>query len=231
VLVEVMGKTIVIDTSPDFRYQMLRNQVKKLDAVLLTHEHNDHTIGLDDIRPFNFRQQYEMPVFGLPRVLEDIRSRFRYIFDEHKYPGCPSVVCHEVHPGEPFTILDGLECLPLEVMHGNLPILGYRIGSFAYITDASYISESVLDQLHGLEVLVLNALQFRKHYSHFTLQEALEMAVRIKAKKTYLTHISHNLGKYRDLLTLLPPQVMPAYDGLTISIRFSTEVSGQLLKS
>ena len=218
VLIEVNGKNIVIDTSPDFRYQMLKNNIRHLDAVLLTHEHNDHTIGLDDIRPFNFRQQYDMPVYGLERVLDDVKSRFSYIFEENPYPGTPKVICHILQPNTDFEILEGVRFTTIGVMQGNLSVLGFRFGDFAYITDASAISDESRILLNGVRVLVVNALQMKPHYSHFTLDQAVEFSKSVKPGKTYLTHVSHNLGKYRDLVKRLPEGIFPAFDGLKISL-------------
>lgn len=218
VLIELGGRNVLIDTSPDFRYQMLKHQVSRLDAILFTHEHNDHTSGLDDIRPFNFRQQYDMPVFGLARVLDDVKLRYRYIFEENPYPGTPRVICHTINPNEAFHLLDDIKVTPIEVKHGNLKILGYRVGEFAYITDASELSETAMNLLYGVRILVINALQVKPHYAHFTLDEALQVAQSVAAERTFLTHISHNLGLYRDLSMRLPDHILPAYDGLQIEI-------------
>lgn len=217
-LIKQFGKNILIDTGPDLRQQMLVNHVQRLDAVLLTHEHNDHTIGLDDIRPFNFRQQYDMPVYGLERVLADVKSRFKYIFENDPYPGIPRVVCHSVGYNERFTLFNAIEITTLRIMHGNLPILGYRIGDFAYVTDASLIDDETFGLLKNLKVLVLNALQIRPHYSHFNLTEAIEISEKINAEKTFFTHISHNLGRYEDLKKNLPPGILPAFDRLKLMI-------------
>lgn len=218
VLVSTQGYQILIDIGPDFRQQMLVNKINRLDAILVTHEHNDHIIGMDDIRPFNFRQGVEMPIYSLSRVLNDIKTKFAYIFESSPYPGTPKVRCVEIEPSKMYEIFPGIQVQTLPVMHGNLPILGFRIDNFAYITDASYISEDTINHLIGLDVLVLNALQFRSHYSHFTFDEAINFSEKIGPKNTYLTHISHELGTFESLITKCPSNIFPAYDGLILQI-------------
>ncbi|WP_339705698.1 MBL fold metallo-hydrolase [Algoriphagus aquimarinus] len=212
-----IGKlSLVIDTGPDFRSQILRAGITTLDAVLYTHEHKDHTAGLDDIRPFNFKQQKDMPVFGKLQVLEQIKREFAYIFSGKRYPGVPQVETIEI--GEnPFTI-EGITVTPIPVLHYKLPILGFRIGDFTYITDANYISEESLKLIEGTEVLVLNALQKEPHISHFTLDEAVDMAQKIGAKESYFTHISHRLGLHDAVDRELPQGIALAYDGLQLTL-------------
>ena len=215
-LITEESASIVIDVGPDFRQQMLRAGLRHLDAVLLTHEHNDHVVGMDDIRPFNFRQGTDMPVYGLERVLNEIKSKFFYIFESNPYPGAPRVVCHALEAGRSLQVTDRFSVLPVEVMHGALPILGFRTGNFAYITDASFISERSADMLKGLDVLVLNALQYRKHYSHYTYDEAVKAAAEIGAKTTYFTHMSHQMGTHAAMEATWPAHIRPSYDGLEI---------------
>jgi len=189
------NKNFVIDSGPDFRQQLLREKVTALEAVIFTHEHKDHVAGLDDIRAFNFSQHKEMDVFATPRVQEALRREFHYVFAETKYPGVPEVKLKTID-GEPFTIGE-MQFIPVEVMHYKMPVLGFRIGNFAYVTDANYIAPAELEKLKGLDVLVLNALRIQTHMSHFSLSEALEIIDFLKPKKAYLTHISHLLGNTR----------------------------------
>ncbi|MFZ9755023.1 MAG: MBL fold metallo-hydrolase [Bacteroidia bacterium] len=215
-LIEIDGKNLVIDAGPDFRYQMIRAGVARLDAILFTHEHRDHTAGLDDIRPFNYRQQAPIPVYLHSRVLESLKGQFAYLFAENPYPGIPDVDFRLIE-NAPFT-LDGIDIIPLEVMHYRLPVMGFRFGSFAYVTDANYIAETELDKLKGVEVLVLNALRLEPHISHFTLSEAVEMANKVGAKQTYFTHMSHQIGFHEAVCKELPSGIDLAYDGLVLNL-------------
>lgn len=214
--IEMDGVSLVVDTGPDFRIQMLRAGIRKLDAVLFTHEHKDHTAGLDDIRPFNFLQKKDMPIFGRAHVLEQIKREFAYIFSGKKYPGVPLVAPVEIDDN-PFQF-EGIQIIPIPVMHYKLPVLGFRIGDFTYITDANFIPEESIDLIRGSEILVLNALQKEPHISHFTLDEAVAMARRIGAKQTYFTHISHRLGLHAQTVDELPEGIALAYDGLTVTL-------------
>jgi phosphoribosyl 1,2-cyclic phosphate phosphodiesterase len=216
VLIEIADTTIVIDSGPDFRYQMLRAGVKDLDAILFTHEHKDHIAGLDDIRPFNYLLHKKIDIYAVPRVQEALKREFAYIFSEVKYHGLPQITLHTV-VNEAFEIA-GNQIIPLEVMHHKLPILGYRIGDFTYITDAKTISDEVIEQIKGTKVLVLNALQKESHISHLTFDEAIAMANRIGAETTYFTHISHNLGLHNEVSTELPANIKLAYDGLSFEL-------------
>jgi len=213
---ETEGKSLVIDTGPDFRMQMLRADIHQLDAVIYTHEHKDHTAGLDDIRPFNFRQKKDMPVYGRSQVLNQIRQEYSYVFSEKKYPGVPQVLPIEIDE-ETFEV-EGITINPIPVMHYKLPVLGFRVGDFTYITDANYISEESKKKIKGSKILVLNALQKTPHLSHFTLEEAIEMAQMLGAEQTYFTHISHKLGLHREVESELPEGIHLAYDGLMLSL-------------
>jgi phosphoribosyl 1,2-cyclic phosphate phosphodiesterase len=215
-LVEFNGKTIVIDTGPDFRQQMLKNKVRRLDAVLFTHEHKDHVAGLDDIRAFNFVMKQNMDIYLTDAVEQAIRREFSYIFADTKYPGIPLINLHRI-TNHPFDLFDQT-ILPIEVMHYQMPVFGYRIGDFTYITDAKSISEIELEKLEGTKILVINALRRETHVSHFTLNEALELINRIKPQKGYLTHLSHQMGQHEDVMKELPSNVEIAYDGLIVEI-------------
>lgn len=213
--VEDTKNKILIDIGPDFRQQMLTNKISDIDAVLLTHEHNDHTAGLDDIRSINFLHNKNMPVYGMPRVLEDIATRFQYVFKSNKYPGLPRVELLPIH--SEFHI-GNLSILPIPIMHGKLPIIGYRIQNFAYLTDASFITEEAIGLLQNLDVLVVNALRKEEHYSHFNLEEALAFISQVGPKQSYLTHISHAFDTHSNISKLLPNQVSVGYDRLTIRV-------------
>ncbi len=207
----------VIDTGPDFRMQMLDAKCEKLDGVLYTHEHNDHIAGLDDIRPYFFRQG-DIPVYAHKRVFESLRKRFDYIFvTENKYPGAPTIKEVEIEKSTPFKIANEL-VVPIEVMHNRLPVLGFRIKGFTYITDAKIIAEEEVRKIMGTKVLVLNALRQEAHHAHFNLEEALAFIERIKPERAYLTHISHKLGFHKEVQKTLPENVFLAYDGLKIKI-------------
>ncbi|MCB8998773.1 MAG: MBL fold metallo-hydrolase [Bacteroidales bacterium] len=216
VLVESEGTSLVIDTGPDFRQQMLRHRVEKLDAVLFTHEHRDHIAGLDDIRAFNFIQQQAMDVYAEERVFRALNYEFPYIFAEKKYPGIPQLTMNVI-AGTHFSI-KSLLIEPVRVMHYRLPVLGFRIGNFAYITDANYISEEEMKKLRGLDILVINALRREKHISHYNLPQALEVIQELKPEMGYLTHLSHQIGLHAELMEELPENVTVAFDGLELSI-------------
>ncbi|MGX5687882.1 MBL fold metallo-hydrolase [Arcticibacter tournemirensis] len=216
VMLQINQKTIVVDTGPDFRYQMLRAKVKSLDAILLTHEHKDHIAGLDDVRAFNYRQQRAMDVYARPQVQEALKREFYYAFSEKKYPGVPLINLHDIGISR-FSIA-GADIVPIEVMHYRLPVLGFRIGEFTYITDAKTIEPKEIEKIKGTKVLVINALQRGHHISHFTLDEAISFAQEIKAEKTFFTHISHNLGRHQDVNRELPEGIELAYDGLTLEL-------------
>jgi len=216
VLVEVNGKTFVIDTGPDFRQQMLRANVRDLDAVIFTHQHKDHTAGLDDIRAFNHRSQKDIPLYGRESVLNQIRTEFAYAFGEYRYPGVPHFELHFIE-NRPFDI-EGVTVIPIEVMHHKLAVYGYRIGDFTYITDTNFISEKEQEKIKGTRVLVLDTLQKESHLSHFTLSQSLDVIDRLNVPQAYLIHMSHKLGKHADVEKELPANVRLAYDGLVIEV-------------
>jgi phosphoribosyl 1,2-cyclic phosphate phosphodiesterase len=214
VLVETDDKTFVIDSGPDFRYQMLRAGVTDLDAIIFTHEHKDHVAGLDDIRPFNYLLHKNIDIYATERVQDALRKEFSYIFSENRYPGLPQIDLHTIS-SEPF-LIGATEVLPLQIMHYKLPILGFRIGEFVYITDAKTVSDETVDAIKGVKILVVNALQREQHVSHFTLSEAIDFAGKVGAETTYFTHISHNLGLHEEVEKELPENIKLAYDGLTL---------------
>jgi len=217
ILIETDDKTIVVDSGPDFRYQLLREGVKNLDAVLFTHEHKDHIAGLDDIRPFNYLLHKVIDVYATDRVQTALKREFYYIFAETRYHGLPQINLHSVVNGEEFKIGNS-NIIPFEVMHHLLPITGYRIGDFTYITDAKTISETSFEKIKGTKILVINALQKEPHISHFTLNEAIVFAQKVGAEATYLTHISHNLGLHKKVELDLPVGIKLAFDGLKIEL-------------
>lgn len=216
-MLETEGTTIVFDSGPDFRQQMLREKVKILDALVFTHPHKDHTAGMDDVRAFNFLLQRKMDVYANKGTIESLKREFPYIFSEQKYPGVPEIDFHEISPYKSFQV-GNIKLLPIEVMHYKMSVLGFRYKNFAYITDANFISEESIARLQNLDVLVLNALRLEPHISHFSLSEAIAMAQRLGAKQTYFTHLSHLMGKHEDVTKLLPEGIAIAYDGLQIAI-------------
>lgn len=207
----------VVDCGPDFRQQMLASKCQKVDGILFTHEHADHTSGLDDIRPFNFRQG-EIPIYAHNRVITNLKERFDYIFKtENRYPGAPSVKTIEVVNNEPFQIGNKV-AIPINVMHGDLQVFGYRIDNFAYLTDVKTIGDIEILKLKNLKVLVINALREEHHFSHLNLEEALALIELVQPEKTYLTHISHVFGFHEEVQKKLPENVFLAYDNLEITL-------------
>lgn len=216
ILIQSENTTIVVDSGPDFRQQMLRENVKKLDAVLFTHSHKDHIAGLDDVRAYNYFQQKPMQVYGTEHTLQRVTEEFNYAFAEHKYPGIPSINLNTIDE-EQFTIGD-IKIQPVPVWHLHMPVMGFRFGDFTYVTDANRIDESSKEKIKGSKILVINALRKQKHISHFTLDEACELADESGAEQTYFTHISHQLG-LNDLINAeLPSDKKLGFDGLKINI-------------
>lgn len=213
---EVNGKSFVIDTGPDFRQQMLREGIQRVDGVMLTHGHKDHIAGLDDVRAYNFKQNQDMPIYASKEVQRQLKVEFYYAFEEVKYPGTPQLRLVDISTA-PFEA-SGVSVTPLPVNHMRLPVLGFRFDRFSYITDANGIPDETFKLLQGTEVLVLNALQKEKHISHFNLEESIVMAQKIGARETYFTHISHKLGLHRFVESELPEKIALAYDGLSVSL-------------
>lgn len=216
VLIEADGQNVVIDTGPDFRQQMLREGISKLDAVLLTHSHKDHIAGLDDVRAFNYLQKKDMPVYGSSHTLQQVKKEFYYAFSDEKYPGTPQIGLFEIDEKE--FLVHKIKVMPLPVSHLHMPVLGFRLGNFSYITDANFISDETVKKLQGTQILVLNALQKEAHPSHFTLEQALAQAQRIQAAQTYFTHISHKMGLHQTVSRELPAGVALAYDSLSVTL-------------
>lgn len=216
VMIESDTTRFVIDTTPDFRYQMLRLKVRHLDAVLFTHPHKDHIAGLDDIRAFNFFTQAPMDLYANYLTEEALRRDFYYAFSDTKYPGVPELNLHSIDQN-PFMIGD-IPIVPIEVWHLKMPVLGFRIGNFTYITDANHIEDDEKEKIRGSSVLVLNALRKEKHISHFNLQEAIDLVRELGVPKAYFTHISHQLGLHETINRELPEGIELAYDGLTITV-------------
>ncbi len=211
VMIEQNGVTVVIDSGPDFRQQMLRAEVTQLDGLVFTHEHKDHIAGMDDIRAFNYVHKKKVNVYATNRVQEALKREFPYVFEEFKYPGVPEIEMHTIS-NIPFFV-GTMELNPIEVLHYRLPVFGFRIGDFTYITDANAITEEELAKVKGSKVVVINALRREPHISHFTLTEALEVLKKIGPEQGYLTHISHQLGKHNEVNAELPENVKCAFDG------------------
>lgn len=213
-LVETGDTVLVIDTGPDFRYQMLREGIKTIDAVLFTHNHKDHIGGLDDVRAFNYFQNKPLDVFAETYVQETLRKDFDYAFTEHKYPGAPEINLHTITT-EPFRV-GSADIIPIRGYHHKLPVLGFRIGCVCYITDMNRIDEAEIEKIKGVEILVINALRHESHISHFTVNEALAIIRKIQPGKAYLTHASHQIGLYKDIEKDFPENVFLAYDQLIV---------------
>lgn len=215
-MLTINGRNIVIDCGPDFRIQMLRNNVEDIDAIVFTHGHRDHIAGLDDIRAFNYILNKNIDVYGSTEVLEAIRIEFPYIFTETRFFGAPQLVTHCIDK-KPFMVNEA-RFIPIEVMHNKMSVFGFRIGDFTYITDASYIPVEEMVKMKGTRILVLNALRNSRHVSHFSLSEAIEVVEKLMPEKTYLTHISHFLGLHQEVENKLPSYIRLAYDNLVVEV-------------
>lgn len=213
VLIEKDDTILVIDAGPDFRQQMLRENVRHLDAIVLTHEHKDHIAGMDDVRAFNYRSQDAIDIFAEDRVQKAVRKDYSYVFAEYQYPGVPKMRLNPI--SEHGFSIRSTTLTPLRVFHYRLPVYGFRIGNFAYITDANYIPEETKEKLFGIKYLVINALRKEKHISHFSLREAIDLIREISPRKAFITHISHQMGFHEEVSGTLPPGIMLAYDGLS----------------
>ena len=214
-LLETEDTTLVIDAGPDFRQQMLREHVTKLDAIILTHEHKDHIAGLDDVRAFNYKSQDAIDIYCEERVQKVIKKDYSYVFSEYQYPGIPKMRLNSI-PEHAFTIKK-IQIVPIRVFHYRLPVYGFRIGNFAYITDANYIPEESKEKLYGVKYMVINALRKEKHISHFSLREAVDFIREISPKKAYITHISHQMGLHKEISKELPSEIILGYDGLSLT--------------
>jgi len=216
IMVESASTRFVVDTTPDFRYQMLRENVKHLDAVLFTHPHKDHIAGLDDVRAFNFFQEQPMQIFANQMTIDGLMREFAYAFADKKYPGVPNLELNSIAL-DPFRIGD-IPIMPVQVWHLKMPVFGFRFGKFTYITDANRIDENEREKIRGSEVLVVNALRREKHISHYTLDEAVQLVQELGIPKAYFTHISHQLGRHEEIETMLPEGIHLGYDGLVVEV-------------
>ncbi len=216
ILIKSNGLNIAVDCGPDFRQQMLRENISRLDAILMTHSHKDHTGGLDDIRAFNFRQSKPMDIYCTTETEQGIREQYSYAFTETDYPYLPKINFHTISNSD-FRI-SSIQIKPITVMHGGMPVLGFRLGDFTYITDAKTISKQERDKIRGSKILVLNALRDTEHYSHLTIQQAIEIVEDVKPELTYFTHMSHQYGLHAKRDKILPPYIRTAYDGLKFEI-------------
>lgn len=215
--VQSASTTFTIDATPDFRYQMLRTNTQHLDAVVFTHPHKDHIGGIDDVRPYNFFSQKPMQLFANDFTAKAIKTEMHYAFTEKTYPGVPKLELIEINSQDSFFV-GNIELQPIQVWHLHMPVLGFRMGKFTYITDANRIEETEKQKILGSEILVLNALRLQPHISHFTLQEAIDLALELQIPKVYFTHISHQLGKHKEVNAKLPAHIQLAYDGLEIEV-------------
>jgi len=213
ILIEKDETVLVIDAGPDFRQQMLRENVRRLNAIILTHEHKDHISGMDDVRAFNYKSQDAIDIYAEDRVQKAVRKEYSYVFAEYQYPGIPKMRLNNI-TDYPFTVRN-ITLTPLRVFHYRLPVYGFRIGNFAYITDANYVPEETKEKLFGVKYFVINALRKEKHLSHFSLREAVDLIREISPKKAFITHMSHQMGLHNEVSATLPPGIMLGYDGLS----------------
>jgi phosphoribosyl 1,2-cyclic phosphate phosphodiesterase len=216
VWIQTDDHSFVIDIGPDFRQQALKNKISIIDALFITHEHADHTAGLDDIRPINFSMGKKIPLYTELRVINDLKQRFYYVFGENDYPGLPQIELHEIESNKPLQINHDT-IIPLKISHGRFEILGFKIGDFVYITDAKFISDQVIESIGSCKILVLNALRHKEHHSHLNLNQALEFIEKINPDEAYLTHMSHQLGLHDEIESTLPNNVHLAYDNLQLN--------------
>jgi len=212
-LLETDNTVLLFDAGPDFRQQMLRENVKKLDSIILTHEHKDHISGMDDVRAFNYKSQDAIDIYAESRVQAAIKKEYSYVFSEYRYPGIPKMRLHSI-PDDSFDI-GSIRIIPVRVFHYRLPVYGFRVGNFAYITDANYIPDESKKRLFGVKYLIINALRKEKHISHFSLTEAIDFIKEISPEKAFITHISHQMGYYAEVSKELPQGIMLAYDGMS----------------
>ncbi|PCH67481.1 MAG: hypothetical protein COC01_05690 [Bacteroidetes bacterium] len=216
IMVETDGNVFVVDSGPDFRQQMLRENVKNIDAIIYTHEHKDHTAGLDDVRAFNFILKKEIEIYGPQRVLDALKQQYPYIYDNPDYPGLPKININKIENKE--FVINGTLIIPIEVLHYKLPVLGFRFGDFSYITDANFIAEDEKEKIKGSKVIVLNALRKKEHISHFTLQEAVDLMNELNPEEGYLIHMSHQIGTHQEIENELPDNIHLSYDGLQVKL-------------
>ena len=217
VWIETNQQSILIDIGPDFRQQALRHGITRIDAILLTHEHADHTAGMDDIRPINFAMDRKIPLYAEGHTIQDLKQRFYYIFGPNEYPGLPQLELIEITPNQPFTIGEDL-ILPFRVIHGRMNIVGFKLNQFVYITDASHLDAVDIDLIKNCECLVVNALRHKTHHSHFNLEQALELIQQVQPKQAFLTHLSHQMGSHSATEKTLNDSIRLAYDGLQIHL-------------
>jgi len=215
-VMNINNKNIIFDCGPDFRYQILRAQIENISAIIFTHSHKDHTAGLDDVRAFNWINKKPVNIYAEKNVQESLKMEFSYIFSKDKYPGIPKLNIHTIH-NEVFNI-DEIEITPIRGLHYKLPVLGYRVNDVTYITDFNFIDEKEKEKIKNCKILIINALRKEKHISHFTLGEALQIIDDVKPEKAYITHVSHQMGRYDDIQDNLPSNVEFAYDELSIEI-------------